>query len=124
MKRTRQSWSYLQPASHTEAVRLGRSQADCCRHPSWLQCRCHCHHRSGRHECCPACRQQSRRKSSVAGRIQRAERRTRHPLQPGGVHRSCRPGRRSPAEPPCCCEHKLGTLTVPGYRVDFPCSPH
>lgn len=124
MKRTKQSWSHLRPASRTEAARLGRNPVDHCRHPSCLQSRRRSRRQSGRHERCPACRQQSRRKSSVAGRIQRVEQRPQHLLQPGGARRNCRPGRRSPAGPPCCCEHRLDTLKGPGCRADFPCSPH
>lgn len=123
MKMRRQSWSYLRPASRTEAARLGRTQADHCRHPSCLQCRCHYCRWSARHGRCPACQQQSRRKSSVVGRIQRAEQRPQHPLQPGGVRMNYRPGCRSLAEPPCCCERRLGTPTGLGCRADSPCRP-
>lgn len=124
MKRTKQSWSRLRPASHTAAARLGRSPVDHCRHPSCLQSRRHSRCQSARHERCPACQQQSRMKSSVVGRIQRAEQRPQHLLQPGGGRRNCRPGRHSPAGLPCCCEHRLDTLKGPGCTADFPCSPH
>ena len=124
MRRRRRRSSRLRLASRTEAERLGRSPADRRRRPSCLRSHCrHCH-QSGMDESHLAYQQQSRRKSSVAGRIQRAEQRPQRPLQPGGVRRNCRPGRHSPAGPPCCYGHRLGTQTGPGCRADFPCSPH
>lgn len=124
MRRMVQSWCYHQPASHIVAERLGKSQADHCRHPSFQP---HCYHlrsRSRRHEYCPACQLQSKRKSSVVRRIQRAEQRLQRPLQLGGVHRNCRPGHYSPAVLPYCCEHRPGTPTNPSCKAGFLCSPH
>lgn len=124
MKRTRLSWSFPRFASRTEAERLGMSRADRYSHPFCPRRRHHCRCQSGKRECHPACRQQSKRKSSVAKRIQRADQTPQHSLQPGGVHMNFQPGRHTPVGPPCCCEHRQGTPTGPGCKADFPYSPH